>query len=119
MPKDKLGTLGENLAVDYLVRRDYRILERNFRNRIGELDIVASKGGMLCFVEVKTRTSEEYGDPLEAITPAKQRKLVLMAQSYLNARDLDDIQVRFDVMAVDFKNSTDYTIEFFENAFDV
>ena len=118
MPQDQLGSLGENLAVDYLISRKYRILERNFRNRIGELDIVASKDGMLCFIEVKTRTSEEYGDPLEAITPGKQRKIILMAQSYLNARGLDDLQVRFDVMAVDFKNPTDYTIQFFENAFE-
>ena len=77
----KLGLYGEELACKYLQAKGYVILERNFRcRRFGEIDIVASKAGVLSFIEVKTRCSSRYGKPAEAVTLAKQRKIYRVAQ---------------------------------------
>ena len=85
----KLGLYGEDLACKYLQAKGYAILERNFRcRRFGEIDIVASKAGVLSFIEVKTRRSSRYGKPAEAVTLAKQRKIYRVAQYYLQMRGL-------------------------------
>lgn len=85
----KLGLYGEDLACKYLQAKGYVILERNFRcRRFGEIDIVASKAGVLSFIEVKTRRSSRYGKPTEAVTLAKQRKIYRVAQYYLQMRGL-------------------------------
>ena len=85
----KLGLYGEDLACKYLQAKGYTILERNFRcRRFGEIDIVASKAGVLSFIEVKTRRSSRYGKPAEAVTLAKQRKIYRVAQYYLQMRGL-------------------------------
>ena len=85
----KLGLYGEDLACKYLQAKGYVILERNFRcRRFGEIDIVASKAGVLSFIEVKTRRSSRYGKPAEAVTLAKQRKIYRVAQYYLQMRGL-------------------------------
>ncbi len=81
---DKLGANGEDLACSYLEEQGYTILERNLTcGRLGELDIVAGRAGFLCFIEVKTRSSELYGLPCEAVTKSKQKKLRRCAQYYL------------------------------------
>ena len=85
----QLGLYGEDLACKYLQAKGYVILERNFRcRRFGEIDIVASKAGVLSFIEVKTRRSSRYGKPAEAVTLAKQRKIYRVAQYYLQMRGL-------------------------------
>ena len=85
----KLGLYGEDLACKYLQAKGYAILERNFRcRRFGEIDIVASKAGVLSFIEVKTRRSSRYGKPAEAVTLAKQRKIYRVAQYYLQCAGL-------------------------------
>ena len=85
----KLGLYGEDLACKYLQAKGYVIMERNFRcRRFGEIDIVASKAGVLSFIEVKTRRSSRYGKPVEAVTLAKQRKIYRVAQYYLQMRGL-------------------------------
>ena len=84
-----LGRYGEDLACKYLQAKGYKILKRNFRcRRFGEIDIVASKAGVLSFIEVKTRRSSRYGKPAEAVTLAKQRKIYRVAQYYLQMRGL-------------------------------
>ena len=97
-----LGPLGEDLAADYLERAGFRIHERNWRPKTGrgELDIIASEGGVLVFVEVKTRSSEEWARPAAAVDAAKRRRLSLTAEDYL--RQLEDRRVasRFDVVEV-------------------
>ena len=118
MPYDQLGTLGEDLAVDYLKKRQYVILKRNFRNKLAEVDIIAEKDKTLCFIEVKTRTSQDYGHPLESITLAKQRKIILAARIYLANQRLEEVMVRFDVVTIDFKNPKDYKLDHFESAFE-
>ena len=85
----RLGLYGEDLACKYLQDNGYTILERNFRcRRFGEIDIVASKAGVLSFIEVKTRCSSRYGKPVEAVTLAKQRKIYRVAQYYLQCAGL-------------------------------
>ncbi len=95
----KLGRLGEKKACKYLKRQGYKILERNYNNPFGEVDIIARKGDIIAFVEVKTRLSDKYGSPSEAVNGARKRKYVLAANYYLQKK-LDDYIVRFDVIEV-------------------
>src|SRR5581483_2836805 len=103
MPADSrgaLGKLGEDLACDELGRRGYIILERRYRTRFGELDIIARDGGVLVFVEVRTRSSRRFGTPFESVTWQKRHRISRMAASYLSARGLANVRCRFDVAAV-------------------
>jgi putative endonuclease len=104
-PSTYLGSRGvgqrwERLAEKCLARRGYRILERNFRGRGGEIDIVAEEAGVLCFIEVKGRRSTSRGVPEEAITPEKQRRIFRAAEEYLRRRRLGARPCRFDVVAI-------------------
>lgn len=96
-----LGQLGEDLACRELRRRGYAILARRYRTRVGELDIIARDGETVVFVEVKARATVRCGAPAEAVTPAKRRKLAMMAADYLVRKRLMDVACRFDVVAVD------------------
>lgn len=96
-----LGQAGESLAARELARRGYRIVERNWRCPIGEIDIVAEKGGVLVIVEVRTRRGDEHGTPQESITPAKQAKLIEVASTYVQEHELQDRDWRIDVVAVE------------------
>lgn len=95
-----LGRYGEDRACEYLVGQGYQILDRNWRFREGELDIVCAQRDTLVFVEVKTRTSLALGSPLEAITRAKLLRLRRLAASWCSARQVANAQVRFDAIAV-------------------
>lgn len=96
-----LGALGERLASEHLERQGYRILERNFRCRMGEIDLIARRGNELVFTEVKLRKDASHGEAREFVTAAKQRKLYLTAEYYLSARPwAQDLQARFDVIEV-------------------
>ena len=95
-----LGAAGEAAAAAELQRRGYRILEKNVRTALGELDLVARHGDTLCFIEVKTRRSTAFGYPQEAITRTKQWHLIRMAQWYLKARGFTGSPARFDVVAL-------------------
>ena len=85
MNKDDLGRAGEQLAADHLQRLGWRILDRNWRCRLGELDIVALDNGELVVVEVKTRRSRAFGDPLEGVTDAKLTRLCVLAGAWRRA----------------------------------
>lgn len=98
-PKD-LGRKGEELAVRFLRRRKYRILERNYRVRSGEVDIIARDGPTLVFIEVKTRASDGYALPIESVGFPKQQKLRRLAEYYLAGHDFPDCDVRFDVISI-------------------
>ncbi|MFA5933099.1 MAG: YraN family protein [Microgenomates group bacterium] len=99
------GNIGEDLAVKYLQKQGYKILEKNYRIRGGEIDIVASDKEYLVFVEVKTRSSHEYGLPVEAITFWKIKHLLKTAQFYLQKIKWGDKPYRLDFISVDFANS--------------
>ena len=112
-----LGISGENLACDALSRQGYAILARRYRTRIGEIDIVAMDGPTLVFVEVKTRTSDDYGVPAEAVTWRKQRRIVTMARWYLSERRLHGCLCRFDVVTVLCRRGLLPVVEVVKDAF--
>ena len=117
--KKTFGNLGEDAAVKYLKKKRYIILERNFNVHGGEIDIIAKKGDYVIFVEVKTRSGEEYGSGLEAVNYTKQQRIKKASQVYLMR--LGDVPARFDVVAVngfmDGKKFKTEEIEHIENAF--
>jgi putative endonuclease len=116
LSKTKKGTIGENLAVDYLEKKGYCILQRNYRFEHGEIDIVAEDGNVLVFVEVKARRSKAFGEPEDAVTPRKREKIRSTANGYLFEKNIDDKECRFDVVAIDYKdNKTE--IRHLEDAF--
>lgn len=95
-----LGKHGENVAAKFLKARNFRIIARNYRNKFGEIDIIAQDEETCVFVEVKTRNNNSFGRPEEAVSPAKQRQICRVAQGYLVSAGLHDIPVRFDVVAI-------------------
>ncbi len=97
--RQAVGKLGETKAKNYLKRRGYQILQSNYRTRAGEIDLIAKDGDCLVFVEVKTRTSAEYGTPAEAVSYYKQQHMIKSAQYYL-ARHGGECECRFDVIEV-------------------
>ena len=119
MDKKSAGNLGEDIAVSFLSKRGYQILERNFRCRGGEVDIVARdpRDGALVFVEVKTRRNLSYGVPQVAVDQFKQRKISKAALTWLSAKRLDDEIGRFDVIAI-MLDDGNYTIEHIVNVFE-
>lgn len=95
-----LGKWGEEMAAAWLMRQGAEIVVRNYRTPVGEIDIIARQGKLLLFVEVKTRRSDAFGTPQEAVGPAKQRQIVRSAQWYLKSGAGRGLQPRFDVIAV-------------------
>ncbi|OGE26502.1 YraN family protein [Candidatus Daviesbacteria bacterium RIFCSPHIGHO2_02_FULL_39_12] len=98
------GNLGEDIACQYLKKHGYKILERNFRIRGGEIDIVCKDGEYLAFVEVKTRYSHEYGLPIESMTSWKIKALLKTALFYVRKINWEDKGYRLDLVTVDFAN---------------
>ena len=110
-----LGKFGEELAVDFLKKNGYKILETNWVFDKAEIDIIAQKDGILAVVEVKTRSSVEFGLPQEFVKPKKIQLLVKAVNEYVMHNDLD-VEVRFDIVAIHKENS-DFVIEHIEDAF--
>lgn len=98
-PHLRTGAAGEDLACHWLEARGFQVLHRNWRHGRDELDIVARDGRFLVVVEVKTRTSDRWGDPEASVDPAKQRKLMRCAEEYLFSIP-DDLELRFDVIGI-------------------
>jgi putative endonuclease len=109
------GKLGEELAVNYLIEKGYDILERNWRNIHKEIDIIARDGKDLVVVEVKTRQSDENGEPDMAVTRQKQTRLISAANAYLFQNKLD-INTRFDIISIIMKDNSP-VINHIEDAF--
>lgn len=108
------GRSGEDAAVQYLEKMGYTILERNYRLRIGEVDIIARDKEYLVFLEVKTRRSTRFGSPFEAVDMRKQQQVVKVAAAYVRGRE---IPVRFDAVAVHL-NGQHVRVEVLKNAFE-
>lgn len=115
--KIEIGRRGEEAAVDFLKRRGYKIIEKNYKNKLGEIDIIAKDGDTLCFIEVKTRTNFKFGFPQEAITTFKQKKINKVALSYLKQYNLLNISSRFDIISVVLNNKQKFDIEIIKDAF--
>jgi putative endonuclease len=116
--RQRVGQRGESLAVNHLRGKGYKILERNFKSPIGEIDIIAREGRTIVFVEVKARSSDDFGAAKWAVDERKQRKLSLLALDYLKRKSLLDQSARFDVVAIDGVSGQE-TIELIRNAFDL
>jgi len=112
-----LGKHGEDLACAELERRGYAILDRRYRTKFGEIDIVAREGEVTVFVEVKTRVGDQFGGGAEALTGWKQRRLTQMAVDYLARHRLHDRPCRFDVVAIDIEGGQP-RIQVYAHAFD-
>jgi putative endonuclease len=112
-----LGRRGEQAAALYLQRRGMKILARNLRTPVGEIDLVARHRRILAFVEVKTRRSSSCGSPAEAVGPRKQRQIVQAAKWYLNDNRRHNLQPRFDVIAI-VMSGDDLQIEHIPGAFE-
>jgi len=101
MKRKETGTIGENIAADYLEKRGYRIRERNFRTREDEIDIIAEKDGTLVFVEVRAKTGRAFGSTEESITERKKKHLIALAEAYLSDCGEQPTSCRIDIVAID------------------
>nr|WP_294777728.1 YraN family protein [uncultured Flavobacterium sp.] len=112
---NELGKFGEELAVDFLQKKGYAILETNWTFQKAEVDIIAQKDNILAVVEVKTRSSIEYGLPQDFVKPKKIQLLVKAVNEYIISNDLD-VDVRFDIIAI-YKEENNYKMDHIEDAF--
>ncbi len=117
VPDDPLGPRGENLAGQFLRKKGYRIIMRNFRTEMGEVDIIARDGNVLVFVEVKTRADDDPM-PEQQVDAIKQHQLTKMARLYLTRYGTPQPPARFDVVAVVWPVGREPSIRHTENAFD-
>jgi putative endonuclease len=116
MNKRAQGKFYEDLAINFLKQKGYKILERNYICSFGEIDIIAHKENILCFIEVKARTKRSFGKPLEAITQLKQKRMVKVAEYYCIKNKVSNKPLRFEVIGIEF--TKDETIfEHVENIF--
>ncbi|GFD71650.1 UPF0102 protein [Tenacibaculum sp. KUL113] len=112
---NELGKKGEQLAIDYLVKNGYTIVEKNYYYQKAEVDIIAQKKDVLVVVEVKTRSTSYFGNPQDFVNPKKIRLLVTAIDNYVNERGLD-VEIRFDIIAI-IKQRNEFVIEHIEDAF--
>lgn len=112
---NELGKIGEELAVDFLIEKGYEILETNWTFQKAEVDVIALKGNFLAVVEVKTRSSVDFGSPQDFVKPKKIKLLVKAINEYVVTNDLD-VDVRFDIIAIHAKEKQ-FAIEHLEDAF--
>ncbi|MFC1510726.1 YraN family protein [Candidatus Omnitrophota bacterium] len=117
MGSSAFGDYGEELAVFYLKEQGYKIIETNYVNKIGEIDIIARDGDVLCFIEVKARQGLYLGHPLEAVSIFKQKKLRRVAQWYIAQKQIRDMDLRFDVVGVLVEDQHYPKIELIKDAF--
>lgn len=109
------GKTGEKIAKNYLINKGYTIIEINYKNKIGEIDIIAMHNDILVFIEVKTRTSYKYGYAFEAVDIRKQRKIINTSLAYIKYKNHHNIQFRYDIMEIYLTNNL--KINHIENAF--
>ena len=112
---NELGKKGEHLAVDFLLKNDYEIIERNYRFDKAEVDIIAKKNLILAIIEVKTRSTIDFGNPQDFVKPKQIQRLVKAVDDYVIANEMD-VEVRFDIIAI-VKKGKGFNIEHLENAF--
>jgi len=118
--KDKRHQMGkdnEQVAVDYLQKNGYTIVQRNYRIRGGEIDIIAKDNNTLVFIEVKSRTSTRYGHAIQSLTRQQQKRLSKTAQTYLHQHNLNNQPARFDMIAIQKNQYMGTEIRLIKNAF--
>ncbi len=113
-----IGALGEDIAETHLKNLGYKVLDKNFRCRCGEIDLIAFNNGYLSFIEVKTRYGKNFGLPAESVNYSKQRKIYKAAQVYISYKNIADFNFRFDVIEVMLNNyNNEFSINHIEDAF--
>ncbi|WP_460220573.1 YraN family protein [Psychroserpens sp. MEBiC05023] len=112
---NELGKRGEDLAVSHLINNGYTILARNYIYQKAEVDIIAQKGHILSVIEVKTRTSANFGDPQQFLKPKQMQRIIKAVDAFVNTNALD-VNVRFDIIAI-VMNSKETLLEHLEDAF--
>lgn len=112
---NELGKKGEQLAIDFLIENDYQIVSRNFRFDKAEVDIIARQQDILAIIEVKARSTADYGDPQDFVKPKQMKNILKAVDQYVIVNDLD-VEVRFDIIAIT-KTGKQYNIVHLENAF--
>jgi putative endonuclease len=115
--RQKFGEKSESIAVSYLKKQGYKILEQNYRTKLGEIDIIAREKGTIAFIEVKARKSKNFGNPKWAVTPKKQRKISMVALQYLKTTMQSNVKARFDVVSI-ISSQDNPSIEIVKNAFE-
>jgi putative endonuclease len=118
-PRRLFGQEGESVAERHLRRKGYRILERNARSSVGELDLVVEDGAVLVFVEVKARRTDAYGGVVHAVHRRKQEKLIQLAAQYLARHHINNRPCRFDVVLIQGSEASEPQVEHIQNAFEV
>jgi len=114
--KKRTGELGEKIATNYLKKNGYSIIDRNFKVKFGEIDIVASKGDVIHIIEVKTKTSDNKGLPYEQVNSKKLRNLIKLSSLYSKYKKLKDSKLSIDIVSILLtKNPKNYDIKLFEN----
>ena len=113
----ELGRSGEEVALEYLCKNRYKIIERGFRFLRGEIDLIARDGPTLVFIEVKTRHVSSFGYPEESVNFAKRSQIRRIARGYLLKNTLEDVECRFDVLTLTIEYSGHWSINHIKNAF--
>jgi len=116
--RQKFGEKSESIAASYLKKQGYKIIELNYRTKLGEIDIIAKEKGAIAFIEVKARRSGQFGNPKWAVTPKKQRKISMVALQYLKTTGQSNVKARFDVVSIISSNDNP-SIEIVKNAFEL
>jgi putative endonuclease len=116
--RQSLGREGEKIAEQYLRKKGYTLVERNYRCSVGEVDLIVLDRRVVVFVEVKTRTGHGFGMPSEAVERRKQKKMIQTAQFFINAKGLHQREARFDVVGISWLGSRP-VVEHIENAFEL
>jgi len=114
----EIGSYGENIALEYLLNRGYKLISKNFKSHFGEIDIIVKDKDLICFVEVKTRYNNNFGLPSQSIDKNKQKRIKKASLLFVNKEKLFNFNLRYDVVEI-FLNYKDdsYTINHLENAF--
>ena len=113
----RLGERGEALAWNFLSKEGYSILEKNYRTRFGEIDVIARKKDVLVFLEVKTRRDHAFGLPAESVDWRKQQKLIRVAEAYLQAKGLENRSARFDILSITWDGMSEPHFLLLQDAF--
>ncbi|MEN8075493.1 YraN family protein [Clostridioides difficile] len=113
-----IGTYGENIAKDFLITNGYKILDMNYRNKHGEIDIICKLNNIIIFCEIKSRYTNSFGSPIESVTYYKQKQIINLSQSYIIRNKLSNHDIRYDIIEIILNNiNASYTLNHVKDAF--
>ena len=113
-----IGTYGENIAKDFLITNGYKILDMNYRNKHGEIDIICTLDNIIIFCEIKSRYTNSFGSPIESVTYYKQKQIINLSQFYIIRNKLLNYDIRYDIIEIILNNiNASYTLNHVKDAF--